>query len=141
MFFVHFVNVVHVSPPHPSPQQKPSPQYVEHRINTFFAPMQYIVSPHTIYRVALDNILYIDLRSKLLSLIKIKFYLLFRSLNRTLTYRSKVLSLGSKNKTYFILYFSCLFVTLSLSHADCALYGRGWVGDKTYIKAFTTLWF
>jgi hypothetical protein len=58
-----------------------------------------------------------------------------------LTYRSKLLSLGSKNKSKLILYFSRLFVTLSLSHADCALYGRGWAGDKTYIKAFTTLWF
>ena len=33
------------------------------------------------------------------------------------------------------------FLIFAKSHADCALYGRGWVGDKTYIKAFTTLWF
>ena len=33
------------------------------------------------------------------------------------------------------------FLIFAKSHADYALYGRGWVGDKTYIKAFTTLWF
>ena len=68
VFFVHFVNVVHVSPPHPTPQQKPSLQYGEHSINTFFAPIQYIVLPQTIHCLALDNILYSDLRSKVLTL-------------------------------------------------------------------------
>ena len=52
----------------------------------------------------------------------------------TLTCRSKVLSLGSKNITYFILYFSRLFVPLSSSRADCTLYGCGWAGGQDIYK-------
>ena len=46
-----------------------------------------------------------------------------RSLIRTLELRSKVLLLGSKNKSKFILYFSRLFVPL---HASSGVHGRYW---------------
>ena len=48
---------------------------------------------------------------------------------------------GVKIKCVFILFFARLFVTLPLSHVDCTLMGVDGQGDKTYIKAFTTLWF
>ena len=79
-------------------------------------------------------------RSKVLTLENIQINLIFCSLIRTLTCRSKLLSLGSKNITYFILYFSRLFVTLSSSRADCALYGRGWaVGQDIYKGVYYAL--
>ena len=49
------------------------------------------------------------------SKINASIILLFAHLFVPLTYRSKVLSLGSKNKYEFILYFSHLFVPLSAS--------------------------
>ena len=65
-------------------------------------------------------------------------YFVLLSLIRTLTFG---LRYSRSDFLKFIWKIAHLIVPLSLSCAENALCGMGGQWDKTYIKAFTTLWF